>query len=322
MTRTDAFYESAILYNSKKRLPIPPIFSEAEPESRLYADVVATYQEGNDLLVDGKLGPSTLTAMRDELREGAEPKVLDYEDLVDLAEFTQPFEGEYWSCNRDGEYEGLFDRPPEKYHWASKNKPGSVGTHVGLSFGYIQFTQDGGALGKLLKKMHKKDPALFADVFGEHHEELLEVTTRTSNTRKSHPSGKRRSRVHPVGGHDLWRDYWVQRFRKAGREPVFQRCQVEMAVDDYMMPALRSCDKLDLESARAVVIVFDRGVQYGPTGAFKKLLQPNRVDSDSEHTFLRKFMHHYSHQRWGHRVEKLWEHADLWDGPCVWDHLL
>lgn len=37
--------------------------------------------------------------------------------------------------------------------------------HIGLSYGYIQFTQDSGSLGKLLKRMRDSDRAAFDDVF-------------------------------------------------------------------------------------------------------------------------------------------------------------
>lgn len=37
--------------------------------------------------------------------------------------------------------------------------------HIGLSYGYIQFTQDSGSLGKLLKRMRDSDKAAFDDVF-------------------------------------------------------------------------------------------------------------------------------------------------------------
>jgi hypothetical protein len=321
MERTPEFYEAALNYNSKKYLQLPKVYGpNPDPDTRAYADIVADFQESDGLTVDGKCGPATLTAMRDEILEGEAPKALTYDDLVHLAEYTKPFEGQYWSLNRDGEYEGLFDRPPEKYHSASKNKPGGTPKHVGLSFGYIQFTQDGGALGKLLVKMCIADRALFVRTFGEDWEELIKVTRRPGNKR----TNGRSSRVQPVGGFDLWQKPWTDRFKAAGREPVFQRCQVELAVDDYMIPALKNCEKLGLKSARAIVIVFDRGVQYGPGGAYSKLLKPTmesmrgRGDGHSEHAFLREFMYRYEDKRWGHRVEKVWRNPAIWDGPCDW----
>jgi hypothetical protein len=324
MTRSDEFYEAAVNYNRKKYLPLPQGYGpNPDPDTKAYADIVATFQEGTGLKVDGKCGPSTLTAMRDELLEGGETQVLAYEDLVHLAEYTQPFEGQYWSCNRDGEYEGLFDRPPDRYHNASKNKPGGTPRHIGLSFGYIQFTQDGGALGVLLKKMFEADKVLFGQIFGAYSAELLEVTNRKGKKRVN----GRSPRVQPINRHDLWHDQWVLKFKQAGREPVFQRCQVELAVDNYMMPALKNCEKLGLKSARAIVIVFDRGVQYGPGGAYSKLLKPTmesmrgRDDGHSEHAFLRTFMHKYEDKRWGHRVEKVWRNPSIGDGPCDWSAL-
>lgn len=38
--------------------------------------------------------------------------------------------------------------------------------HIGLSYGIIQYTQDSGSLGQLLKKMREKNPSRFTQIFG------------------------------------------------------------------------------------------------------------------------------------------------------------
>ncbi|MFP3802331.1 hypothetical protein, partial [Paraburkholderia sp. SIMBA_027] len=45
--------------------------------------------------------------------------------------------------------------------------------HIGLSYGVIQFTQDGGALGGVLQKCNEKNHQKFVDVFGDNWQELL-----------------------------------------------------------------------------------------------------------------------------------------------------
>lgn len=48
--------------------------------------------------------------------------------------------------------------------------------HIGLSYGYIQYTQDGGGLGKLLTRMRAKDRQVF-DQYFPNPQALLELTT-------------------------------------------------------------------------------------------------------------------------------------------------
>jgi hypothetical protein len=215
--------------------------------------------------------------------------------------YTKPFEGDYWSLNLDFEFKG---KGKLATHWAAGN------THIGLSFGFIQFTQDGGMLGRLLKKMHEKDPAKFAEIM-VHPEELLEVTNRSGKKRHN----GRSARVQPVAGADLWMKPWIARFQKLGRHPAFQKCQLDLAVDNYMAGAIKTCKQYNIKSERGIVIVFDRSVQYGAGGARKKLIKPHR-GADGEHFFLKRFKDEFADRRWGHRVRKLWANPNLGDGPC------
>jgi len=324
MSHSDAFYDAAIYYNRKNAVALPD-FTAHPTDSRGFVDVVVVFQEANGLKVDGKLGPMTATLFRQELMDGGETKALVYDDLVDIAMVVSKFEGKFWSLNRDGEFRGLFDRPPEKYHWASDNHPDKAhGTHVGLSYGFIQYTQDGGKLGVLLQRMFETAPILFREIFGEHYQELLDRTAATGKSRKLSDigsKGHRSPRVWPVASHDLWEgSYWPDRFKAAGKEEVFQRCQVEIAVDDYLVPGLSICEAYDLRSERAIAIAFDRCVQYGPSGARKKLFdKAPRKSGETEHAYLKRLEDKWEGRRWHHRVEKLWQYPDFWDGPCNWD---
>lgn len=326
MSHSDAFYDAAVYYNRKNAVALPD-FTPHPTDSRGFVDVVVVFQESHGLKVDGKLGPSTATLFRQELMDGGATKTLGYDDLVDIAEVVSKFEGKFWSLNRDGEFRGLFDHPPTKWHNFSDNNPKKDhGTHVGLSYGFIQFTQDGGKLGVLLQKMFDTDPALFAEIFGEHCLDLIEITAKTGKKRKlSDIGGKgyRSPRVWPVADHDLWSgSYWPDKFKKAGHEKVFQRCQIEVAVDDYLIPGLRLCEKYELRSERAIAIIFDRCVQYGPGGADSKLLKPAftafRGSAGGEHAFLKFVEDRWESKRWHHRTETLWREPSFWDGPCNW----
>jgi hypothetical protein len=298
--RSKKFYEEARAYNSKSAIRLP-VLTDHPPDSDEFADVVWTFQKEAKLEADGKLGPTTLTHLRQELLDGGEPRELSRADLVRMVGFTKPFEGQYWSCNLDGEFKGKFG----KDHWAYQK------AHVGLSFGFIQFTQDGGMLGKLLKKMYAVDAAKFIEIFGPDYQELLTVTNKSGNKRVN----GRKARVQPVAGADLWTKPWIRRFQAAGKHPAFQKCQLDLAVDVYMAGALKTCRQYNIRSERGIVIVFDRSVQYGAGGARSKLIAPNRGD-DGEHFFLRRLKDKYADRRWGHRVRKLWNNHKLGDGPC------
>lgn len=278
-------------YNEANAVPfdyisVHPISSEA------YTEDVKKLQKRLKLNVDGKCGPVTLSRARQEYMEKMPPKEVS---KIEIMKIISKFEGDFWSCNRDGEYRGLFDRGDRK-HWAS----GKV--HIGLSFGFIQFTQDGGALGKLLKLMIKKDRELFLDVFGEHSEELVSVTNKIKGVRIS---GRSR-RVQKVGGYDLWEDYWVSRFKRAGMIESFQECQLELASDDYLDPAIKHCNKLNFKSELALLVMLDRCIQHGPGRAPK--LFPEGQD---EFERIYKMYNKYRSQRWAHRTLKLWRNPDL-----------
>lgn len=49
--------------------------------------------------------------------------------------------------------------------------------HIGLSYGYIQYTQDGGGLGRVLQRMREKDKKSFDEVFFPNAEQLIQMTT-------------------------------------------------------------------------------------------------------------------------------------------------
>jgi hypothetical protein len=166
----------------------------------------------------------------------------------------------YSAINADGEFKGLFPNHPAIGRW-----------HVGLSWGFVQFTQDSGALGQVLSAMHQRDAAAFRRTFGDGSDQLLSVTNAPGPTSRQRPP--RGARVQPVGGQDLWDEPWLARFRAAGAHPPFQAAQNEVAARIYIEPIRSFARALGLDSQRALAMVVDRAVQQGPAGARRWIVE-------------------------------------------------
>jgi len=101
----------------------------------------------------------------------------------------------YGSINADQEFRGR--------KWSEKGIETGYSriVHIGLSYGLIQYTQDGGALGSVLKKMYEKDQVKFIEIFGagdpDIAKSLIEMTT------KGHPDVRDKPRVH-LSGLEYW----------------------------------------------------------------------------------------------------------------------
>lgn len=203
--------------------------------------------------------------------------------LQKIADETIKYEGggaaPYSAINADGEYEGLFDRPKKdakgdsippsqrtQRHSASKyNKDG--GWHVGLSYGAWQFTQDGGALGKVLSRFAKKNRAAFDAAFGGPvlAQQLLNLTGSGGDSSQHLPGG-RSARVQPLDGADLWREPWATRFREAGKHPDMRAAQQDQALYGYMRPALDTMRTRGWTKPSTAAVLFDIAIQYGKSG--------------------------------------------------------
>jgi hypothetical protein len=163
---------------------------------------------------------------------------------------------DYSAINADGEYEGRFGTSHPAYHHY----------HVGLSYGFIQFTQDSGKLGHLLRMMQSRDPDGFKQAFGPDAAQLIAVTTAAGPPSRKAPEG-RSPRVQPVAGADIWQEPWLSRFRTAGQNAQFQAAQRELAATGYLDPMLEFAGWLGLDTERALTLVADRSVQMGVGGA-------------------------------------------------------
>ncbi len=297
---------------------------------------VVAFQRDRELVVDGLVGPQTLAALGEDVVSDEPPCELTDEAKLHMVDTMSAFEGNFDTCNRDGEYEGRFDRPkrrqgrflrPEARTKQPSWRPhrysmyGRGPTHIGLSWGFVQFTQDGGTLGKVLAEMRHAAPERFDEIFGPEAAELVRVTNlrgcRYRVVEPGTPRGfaYRRARVEPVGGADLWQEPWLSRFRRAGREPVFQEVQKRAALDLYFTPMLRrSAIPYGIESETGLTILLDRSIQLGPSGCAKLIRRcwKDREGRTEPELFALLYALALRGERiWAHRVRKLMDSDEI-----------
>lgn len=294
---------------------------------------VIAFQRARSLTVDGIVGPKTFAELRSVT--GAAPAVsrksLDEVVRDKLLDIVSKFEGTYWTLNLDQEFEGAFDQPARDAQGAwippaerSKrnawSKFGDDPGHVGLSFGFVQFTQDGGNLGALLGSMLRAEPARFREIFGPQSDDLVRVTTLKGPQKRVPDAGsktgvaRRSPRVAPVGGADLWQPPWIERFTAAGKEPLFQNVQRREAERLYFGPMLRRAAlPFDVRSEKGLCVLLDRTVQLGPAGCAKLLERawPTATRALDEPRRFAILSEAVQKSFWAHRVRKLLERNDL-----------
>lgn len=193
----------------------------------------------------------------------------------------------YTAINPDNEYNDPHHPAYHRYH-------------IGLSWGFIQFTQRSGSLGRVLAAIKRREDQMGAALPAEHHlaalfgpawSELLRVTSAPTED----------ARVEPVGGKPLWDPEWTARFRAAGRVPHVTYAQNEIAVTDYVDPNLRFAHWLGFDHARALAMLFDRCIHMGNGGGTAWIMRvagPVRTDEERRaalaalgHADLRAFQH-------------------------------
>lgn len=208
----------------------------------------------------------------------------------------------YTAINPDNEYNDPGHPAYHKYH-------------IGLSWGFIQFTQRSGALGRVLQAVQRREDALgealpaeqrMAALFGPDVRALLDVTTARDEE----------ARVADVGGKPLWAPEWTARFRAAGRVPHVTYAQNEVAVTDFVDPFLRFAHWLGFDHARALAMLWDRCIHMGGGGGPAWIMRscgPVRTDEERRaalaalgHADLRAFQqslapHLAADGRWGPR---------------------
>ena len=188
------------------------------------------------LLGAGALGLIIVAAASPTARRAARRLETRMEDLINdwiptLLRKTSQHEGQYWSVQ--------------------KNLDGN-----GVSYGILQWTQKSGSLGRLLKAMAEADPTAFATAFGPSWRTVLDVTRRAS--------------MEAVDGVALWAEPWASRFAAAGRVPLFQQVQAQVAAEsEYMAGAVQIARLLGVSTERAMVLYYNRTVHQGVNGALK-----------------------------------------------------
>jgi hypothetical protein len=263
---------------------------------------------------------------------------IPYELKMKILKIVSSFEGNFDTLNKDGEYLGLFDNPKKdangnkilpqdrpKYpnYKANGNSRygGSKPSHVGLSFGFVQFTQRAGGLGNLLKKMHQADPSLFNSIFGGTScaAELLSTTSKSGEqVKKQDPTSHTgyaywSPKCEPICGALLWEEPWVSRFKEAGKIPKFQEVQVSSALSTYFDSAIKKIIvPYNIRTEKGMAIAVDRSVQSGPGNGAKSLFDSYYAKTTgTEIERLEKFYLAIKSRSWSHRVRKFLDNPNL-----------
>lgn len=179
----------------------------------------------------------------------AAPQALSAVDRLRMIDLVARFESGpagYAAVNADGEF-----NTPSLAQFQR--------THVGLSWGYVQFTQRYGTLGDVLSACERRDPTEFARTFGDAADRLIEVTNAPTED----------ARLAPVADSRLWEEPWLGRFSRAGGVAEFQAAQREVADTYFFVPNLSLAGWLAFATDRALTMVFDRAVQMGRAGALR-----------------------------------------------------
>jgi hypothetical protein len=177
------------------------------------------------------------------------PQELTPVDRLQIIDVVAPLESGaagYAAINPDGEF-----RTPGLAQFQK--------THVGLSWGFVQFTQRYGSLGEALSVCARRAPDLFASTFGDDAGELLRVTTAPAEE----------ARLAPVANAALWEEPWLARFAAAGAVPQFQAAQREAADTYFFVPDLPIARWLGFTTDRALAILFDRALHMGRAGGLR-----------------------------------------------------
>lgn len=293
-------------------------------------EAVAHWQHVEGLKTDGMVGPSTKSKMTAGFKEIVKPLTDSEKDAV--IAFTVKHEGgsrnPYSACNRDGEWRGLFDRPKKtskgsRIPASERNKyPGfkanshsqyhkSGGSHVGLSWGAWQITQDAGTLGRVLGFAHDEDPRLFYKTF-RGKKLALEMLKILQDDTKGR-IGRRSARVQPIGGVDLWEEPWVSCFKKAGQIELFQRAQ-RRGIMRRLNQILNPKNKINawnqgLTLQGEIAVLFDISVQFGYSGMKKRWKRA--IEKKGDDCTIHDIINELPEHRQGRRRDIL-KLADVW----------
>lgn len=287
------------------------------PESKDFIRAVKKFQEGKGLKVDGIVGPKTFSYLERNGMTKRERLIAELFDKVVAFESG----GRPDAINPDDEFHGRVNRRWNRIH--GHDHPATNTSHIGVSIGWGQATQDGGSAGKLLQKMAKKNPEKFRMYMGPTSEEFLDVFTRPG------PAGfprrvLRGPRVQKipvkwkgeVERRDAWQEPWLTRLRNLLRDTEFRQTQREFFFDHYF--DVKKCrgylKEHNLLSEKAAAIAFNRSIHAGQSKV-DNLFDPC-LDRGDEKDILKCVANRY------HRAEDIYHDDDLsfdrWEG---WDYI-
>jgi hypothetical protein len=213
---------------------------------------VRAFQQGQQLTVDGKVGPGTWGA----LFNGADvpPPVLTTQplDLQCLA-LTGGFETNH--------------PPPDCFAGLSGDFDGQ-----GMSFGVLQWNIGQGSLQPLLAQMNQNHPDILGQVFGPNYSALVAMLAETVDEQLAWA----RSIQDPIR-HVLF-EPWQGQFKTLGRQQEFQDIEAQSAAGIFQQ-ALALCNDFGVSSQRAAALLFDIKVQ---TGGIKSWVKPQILSDFDE----------------------------------------
>jgi len=175
----------------------------------------------------------------------------------------------YSAVNADTEFSDSRHKAFQKYH-------------LGLSWGFVQFTQRSGAVGRVLQAVRRRelrteeripDAQQMPAIFGSAWQQLLDVTGAATPD----------ARLAPVDGAELWKDPWPDRFAKAGALDHVRAAQNEIAITDYLEPVIPVAGWLGVSRPRGIAMLLDRCIHMGVRGGLRWVMEtvgPVRTDGD------------------------------------------
>jgi hypothetical protein len=221
----------------------PPANGTARPQPGLLALKEADYADDTGSDADPESMPEDLT-----------PQVaLDYQEMYRIMREVAAVDSG----------DDLYSAVAADVEFTTPGQDSYQRRQFGLTFGFLKFAQSGKHLGSLLTIMKRREPDLFAEIFGPDHEALL--TTLTAATPQQ--------RLAPAGGEPLWSTNWMARFRASGNIPAFQAAQNEEAIENLFRPMLFPAYELGFVTDRGLAMVFDRVVTRGLGGGLRWVVQ-------------------------------------------------
>lgn len=159
----------------------------------------------------GSLTPQTIAQVKQAFKTklGIEPHVIQFggvkmtqnekKQIVASVALCEMDSNGFSSINEDQEFVG------RKYgkHGIETDTYSRI-VHVGLSYGMIQFAQDVGALGKVLKKMRERNPSKFFDIFGGGDSGISDSLVTLTTTGR--PDLANNAEI-PLSGLDYWKTF-------------------------------------------------------------------------------------------------------------------